>query len=418
MRPCSLLGVLILLGSACQAGAGGSRASPVRVVDSTTDSIIVQVRGPVSEDAVRHLVEEVRIAPTADDTTLFSQVSEFDVDPAGRMWVYDFQVNQILLFDAAGGLLRRVGRQGAGPGEFNSNSGMAVLGDTGLAIWDSRNGRVSFFSGAGEFRTSWRMPTGFFTNDGLVTDRSGALFVKQPIARPKEGEVIGRMGLVRLGEGGTMRDSLNPPDLPVEQVNYVGVTKDGGARSSYGAPYGPSYHWSWHPDGYFVVGNGGSYEIVLARPNSKPIVIKRDVPRVPVAEEERGEGRAWITYGIRQTVRDWTWSGPDVPAVKAPLRSLFIARDGRIWATVAFPSERIPDAELAVSRDPNRPVSHFRTPLVCEVFTPDGRFLGRVSFPPRTHLVEADGNTVWALGRDENDLQAIVRYRIEPGFER
>ena len=51
-----------------------------------------------------------------------------------------------------------------------------------------------------------------------------------------------------------------------------------------------------------------------------------------------------------------------------------------------------------------------------EVFEQDGRFLGRIPFPPRTTLMEAEGDTVWALGRDENDLPAIVRFRIDPAL--
>jgi hypothetical protein len=96
---------------------------------------------------------------------------------------------------------------------------------------------------------------------------------------------------------------------------------------------------------------------------------------------------------------------------------LIVARDGRLWARVALPSERIPDAELVPSRDPKRPVNHFRTPVAYEVFGADGTFLGRVIFPPRTTLMEADGNLVWALGRDENDLPALLRFRIDPALQ-
>ena len=49
------------------------------------------------------------------------------------MWVFDPGPKSILLFSPDGMLLRRIGRSGAGPGEFASTSGMAVLGDTGIA---------------------------------------------------------------------------------------------------------------------------------------------------------------------------------------------------------------------------------------------------------------------------------------------
>jgi len=54
--------------------------------------------------------------------------------------------------------------------------------------------------------------------------------------------------------------------------------------------------------------------------------------------------------------------------------------------------------------------------VVYEVFAPDGRFLGRVEFPPRATLMEADGDLVWAIVRDADDLPAVTRWRVEPGL--
>lgn len=51
-----------------------------------------------------------------------------------------------------------------------------------------------------------------------------------------------------------------------------------------------------------------------------------------------------------------------------------------------------------------------------EVFEPSGRFLGRVVLPPRTTLMQADGNQLWTIQRDENDMPAIVRLRVDPAF--
>jgi hypothetical protein len=93
-----------------------------------------------------------------------------------------------------------------------------------------------------------------------------------------------------------------------------------------------------------------------------------------------------------------------------------IARDGTIWARVATPSERIPDTELSPQREKGPPVRHYRSPVTYEVFAPDGRFLGRVPLPPRTTLVQADGNVAWGVTRDVDDLPAVVRFRIEPPF--
>jgi len=309
--------------------AGGSGSGGLATTfDSTADTVLARVRGAVPEASVRTLVEEMRIAPGVEDTTLFTEVSEFDFD------------------------------------------------------------------------------------------RSGTLYLKRPVSPPREGEFLGRMGLVGLGVAGAFGDSLAPPDLPIPREVYYAERVQGGgrARSSTSSRFAPGYIWAWHPEGFFVVGHGGNYEIVLARSGAKPLAITRELPNVPISEEERGEERERILFTMRLTDPSWSWSGPPIPESKAPLRNLFMARDGRIWAEVPVPSERIPEPELTIPRDKRQPIAHFRTPLVYEVYASDGHFLGRVSFPRRTRLMEADGDAVWALGRDQNDLPAVIRFRIQPAL--
>jgi hypothetical protein len=381
--------------------------------DSTSDTVFVRVRGAVPADRVHRLVEELGIAPTASDTSLFTQIAEFQVDAKGRMWAFDFPTSTILVFGADGGLIRRIGRKGGGPGEFQQLNGMVAL-DTGLVVLDYSNARVTFFSDSGTLRETWRVPTGFSTSGGLVIDRSGTVRLRRPVTAAREGEILGRMGLVRVDSRGTLSDSLAPPDLPVPREVYVATSKDGGGRSSTTSSFSPNYHWAWHPDGYFVVGHGGKYQIVLVRPGTLPLAISRDLPPVAIPDAEWNDEEEFIITMLRQTDPGWSWNGPALPRAKAPLLGLRITRDGRIWAQVATPSERIPQDQLDPPREPRRPVRHFRAPAAYEVFGPDGRFLGRIELPLRSRLMDSDGRLLWVLGRDENDLPAMIRYRIEP----
>lgn len=405
------------LACAGDGGPGGTASAGLpTVVDSTGDSVIARVDGDVPAGAVRHLTEMMRIAPAMDDTSLFSEVSDFEVDAANRLWVYDFQGRRLFLFDTAGTLVRRIGRQGAGPGEFRQGNGMVALADSGIALLDAQNARVSFFTSTGDFRTSWPVPSGFSTTNGLISDRSRTLFLRRPVTPPREGEILGRLGLVRLTEGGTFGDSLAPPDLPVQRETYLAVSPDGNGRSASSSSYAPNYFWDWHPGGYFVAGHGGRFEIVIARTGAKPVVVRRAPAAVPIPPDERAEEKERITFSMRQTQPGWTWNGPEIPESKAPLTGLAVTRDGNIWARIAAPSERIPDAELPERREKGPPVRHFRSPAVYEVFAPDGRFLGRVAMPPKTTMVQADGDVVWGIARDDDDLPAIVRYRIDTPF--
>lgn len=399
------------------AGCGGVAADHdglAVTADTTADSIMVRIAGDLPDAAVRHLVPEVQIAPGIDDTTLFTSVWEFDVDPWGRMYVFDNDSRSVLRFAPDGSLIDRIGREGAGPGEFGQNGGMVILADGGLAQWDSRNARITLFDSAGAVRETWPVPGGFSTSNGLYTDRTGRLYLRRPVTPPREGEILGRMGLVALDSGGVFADSLAPPDLEVPREMYVAVRETG--RSSMGSRYGPTYHWGWLPSGNFVVAHGGRYELIIERSGELPLVVRRELAPVPVDAEERADEEASILWSMRQNEPGWSWRGPPLPTTKAPLVGLATTRDGRIWAQVAVASETIPAEELTPPRDSTQPVIRHRMPTVYEVFTAEGRFLGRVALPPRTRLIDADGDTVWGLARDENDMPAVSRYRVEPGL--
>jgi hypothetical protein len=200
---------------------------------------------------------------------------------------------------------------------------------------------------------------------------------------------------------------------------YAAITEN--SSSAIGAPHTPSSLWVWHPDGFFVVGDGSKYEITLGRKAAKPVRIERVAPAVPIPDEERRASETTILTAMHRTDPSWSWKGPSLPHTKAPLAKLFVARDGRIWAQVPAPSERIPDAEIASRPRTARPgpvVPQFRSPQVWEVYSPTGTFLARVPFAPRAELMQADGNRVWVLDRDEDGLPAVLRLRIDPPIPR
>ncbi len=410
-----VVSVLVLFGLGCGAegGGDGGEAGLATVFDSTrADTIIARTAGTVPDAAVRHLVETVRIAPEADDTSLFGDVYEFDVGPDGRLYVFDETGHTIFLFNADGTLRRRIGRQGAGPGEFNSNNGMAVLPDGHFVQFDARNGRLSFFTADGDFETGWVVTTGFYTSNGIITDRSGALYLYRPVTAPREGEILGRFGLVRIPGSGAFGDSLVAPDLPVDRIVYVARRE--GSMSASNAAHSARFHWAWHPDGYFVSANGGAYAIESSRPGHA-LRIVRDAPVVPVSPAEQAFERERVTASMRGLDPAWSFPGPDITA-KAPVVAVLPTRDGRIWVQVAAASEEIPEAERDPQRPDRPPVARYRQAVIFEAFEPDGRFVGRVVFPRGARLMQADGNDVWYLTRDADGLPAVVRARVEPAL--
>ncbi len=411
--------VVVAVGVGACGGADGVAADDdgaglATVFDSSSgDTIIARVAGEVPTEKVRQLTEELRIQPGAEDTTLFTQAWSFAVAPDGRMIVPDDGSDRLFLFDASGALLRTIGRKGAGPGEFNQFNGVAALPDGRVAVLDVGNARISFFSTSGALETSWRVPTGFYSNDQLRADRTGALRIALPLTTASATKVIGRIGLVRVGPDGALSDSLLPPDLGTNEGGYI-ARSNGGASQMY-ALYSPREFWAWHPEGYFVAANGARPEVVVARPG-RPLRIVREATPVPVPEDEIAWDRERITMSARRTDPSWTWNGPDLPTTKAPIANLRTSQDGRIWVQVATASELIPEAERDEQRPNASPVVRYRSRAVYEVYDADGRFAGRVELPRRALFMDAKDDLVWALQRDEDGLPGVVRFRVTPGF--
>jgi len=68
----------------------------------------------------------------------------------GGFVVLEQRPAELRIFDRSGTFVRRVGRAGEGPGEFQTPTDLAVLeGDT-LVVWDSRAQRLSWFSSDGD----------------------------------------------------------------------------------------------------------------------------------------------------------------------------------------------------------------------------------------------------------------------------
>jgi hypothetical protein len=98
------------------------------------------------------LVEELRIGSAEDADTGFSAIGGVDVDRDGNVYVFESQAMEIRVHDRDGRLIRKIGRRGSGPGEFEGEPLFGVVGDTvwtsdlmrrRLALFDRRGGLLA-----------------------------------------------------------------------------------------------------------------------------------------------------------------------------------------------------------------------------------------------------------------------------------
>lgn len=78
--------------------------------------------------------------------------SDIDVDLSRSLiYVADSGNDRVLVFDYEGKLQKIIGRQGQGPGEFSSPTGLDILEEGTLAVADINNNRIQLFDKSWEF---------------------------------------------------------------------------------------------------------------------------------------------------------------------------------------------------------------------------------------------------------------------------
>jgi hypothetical protein len=85
------------------------------------------------------LREDLRIGSSDEGPTLFTDIRGIAVGEHGAILVLDFKTQEIRMFDARGKFLKRVARQGSGPGEIRNANGMQMAPDG--SIWVKRPGQ-------------------------------------------------------------------------------------------------------------------------------------------------------------------------------------------------------------------------------------------------------------------------------------
>lgn len=109
----------------------------------------------------RSLIADVSL-PVVDtllrqSDTVLAQPSEVTTDDQGRIWLTDWSNSRFAILDSTGHLLRIIGRDGSGPGEFHYPT--AILPRDGrVRVVDARNGRQQLLDDSGTFISSMPLP--------------------------------------------------------------------------------------------------------------------------------------------------------------------------------------------------------------------------------------------------------------------
>lgn len=340
-------------------------------------------------------VEEVRIGQIeGDEEYVFGAINYISVGSNDQIYVSDWQVPIIRMYDSEGNFLGNIGREGRGPGEYLSVFGLKPFEKEKLAVWDVGNQRISVYEENGVFEKSHPVNVTLRTSYVFETSVNDNFYVLNRTDRnPNLPNWV--YGWQRYDSDGVLLDTLHiPPDLNEYPQTFVLFTASGDAKA-----FLERDMFALSPLGYLITGRNTEYNITLHKPDGE-VRIQRDYDPVPVRDEEKTQWKSWIDY-YNVTHQ--------VPDVKPPFKKIMTDMQSRIWiwryVEAVYTEENI---------GPHYgPESNWWEPPTFDLFNPDGSFYARVELPIRAKFIEARGNHVWALVKGEFDEQYVVRYRLE-----
>ena len=386
--------------------------------------------------------EEQRIGDVGDPALGFSRVFQADVDRDGNLFVLESSVPEIRVFSPVGTLLRRIGRRGAGPGEFESPI-FGVLGDT---VWtvDNALNRIALFDRQGTL-----LSTGNIEQVRIPLPESYG-YLRPRVLRP-DGRFMSFMGqvgssihddptgveptdripvpLVLFDPSGAVVDTAGwaprpPPRMwrpPAEDdIQYQTLTV-GGRRFMVPSPPTVLPAWIAVPDGYVSVetplpqtADEGVVRVSRIAASGDTVYHRelRYTPQpysdadldsiasraargaaggmAPVAPMGGGGGPPppddpeLVARRLRDRMR--------FPKFRLPMEGSWVAQDGSVWL-------KRPDGVDPLAR--------------WVVLDPEGTPRGAVRLPDGARVVWNRGDSIWAVVPDDLDVPWLVRFRLQ-----
>lgn len=323
--------------------------------------------------------------------------------PGGRVAVLDGMAQEIRVFGARGELQRTFGGSGGGPGELRDAQGLLLGPDGLLRVPDKGNARMSYFDPDSGFVRSHRFyvyATAFRGPWRAAMDGAGRTVVWS--SGPYRG---GQWLMVRVYD----RDMVQIDSIPyhdyTHEMNGGGgsdgvwwLTTPNGMRGTLPIPFYAAERFVIDPTGQMWTTGGGASTLKVWRwwPAGDTVLVieSRRTPR-PVTDAERDSAIATLRGRFSSWPETPRLDYGMIPRSEPPAYGLSLDDRGRLWVRLSSP-----DADTTTYDVFDRNGRHAETVVL----------YARVdaSIPPS---VRAD--TLWAVIRDELDVQYVIRARLE-----
>jgi hypothetical protein len=403
-------GLLLLALGVAACGGGGAAGAGVSVHDSA-GLRIVENRRPAWGDERRWTVSsspsvEIGAVEGAAEYQL-GQVRGAVRLPDGTVVVADGTSRELRFFDPVGRFLRKAGRAGEGPGEFQGLDAVLPYRGDSIAAWDARQKRLSVFAADGTFvravtvREAGGLAPGIrgvFPDGSFVLEPSASL---QGFLAMASGERRDSVAYVSVSPGGVLADTL-----AVQADREILASRQGavivhqsilfGRDSYFAAGQGRAYVGQSDAFRIDVVDGGGTRLMSIRRPLPPRHARREDVGRArEAALAERRDRDAQIARALGNAAPAPTESDlPSRPTIPA-FDQLIVDAQDHLWV-----------------RDF---VVDYSAPSRWFVFAPDGHWLGTVEVPAGLSVMQIGPDWLLGRGKDGLDVEYVRLYRLSRG---
>lgn len=332
-----------------------------------------------SDSPVARLTEDLRIGQAFGDSPdapdLFGQPIAVATDDVDNIYVADHQSSDVRVFDSAGNFVRRIGRRGRGPGEFQFITGVLWQRQTGI-LWarDPIRGLLLAFDSTGALLHENRHGDYTFTTIPWrsVADTSGHLVEERPQ------DVLVKYRALPTGRI-VAADTLRYQSVEVDTY----VARSDGVVARNPVPMSPWNAWATTPGGNAWLGVTSTYqlhEVTFGGDTVRTVELRRTASRLEGRERDSVAAAAGIL-------------ARRLPKHKPVFGSLYTGPNGRLWV-------RVGTGDLVRGWD---------------LFDRSGYYLGRVESPvplQRSARMAFGAETVTGVVADAVGAQFVVQLRL------
>ncbi len=385
----------------------------------TTHAGVTQVSNPAAPSDGKSTITPVEAwrAGGDDEEIIFGVIGDVAVDAQGNLYALDQQLSQISVFDRDGNLLRTIGREGEGPGEFRRASQLFTTPDNKIAVAQMMPGKIVLLTPDGKPGGDFPLPAAPDGGTQMIWDAGAAgrsVVIGSGTMARRDSKFTMTSSLKLLARDGTARGTIVEHTRENDMAN---MTMD---EKTTRRPV-----WTATTDGKLYVNESfDAYEIKFYGADAKLVrVATREYQHRARNKEEMEESRPRIMMrGARGGGRGQRFEATPSPT-DPDIMQMFAREDGTLWVMSSRGARDLPNGTMA-RFDVFDANGHFMREVTVQGdanYRHDGIqivgdrlvVLKGMRSAQRAMMAGASDDTA-AEEEEEAEPMAIVCYRLEP----